>query len=135
MDPACIAVTTGSSGAFQLVFLAAFDPGDRVALASPGYPAYRNILAALGVEVIEIQTGPETRDQPSPELLEQAIATHGSLAGVIVASPANPTGTMLGRAELLPSSNGAVYGVCDSSAMRFTTASLLALKMILTAGV
>lgn len=100
VDPACIAVTTGSSGAFQLVFLAAFDPGDRVALASPGYPAYRNILAALGVEVIEIQTGPETRYQPSPELLEQAIATHGSLAGVIVASPANPTGTMLGRAEL-----------------------------------
>ena len=100
IDPKRIAVTTGSSGAFQLVFLAAFDPGDRVALASPGYPAYRNILAALGVQVIEIQTGIETRYQPTPELLEAAALEHGPLAGVIVASPANPTGTMLGRAEL-----------------------------------
>lgn len=100
IDPSRIAVTTGSSGAFQLVFLAAFDPGDRVALASPGYPAYRNILAALGVQVIEIATGIETRYQPTPELLDAAVAEHGELAGLIVASPANPTGTMLGRAEL-----------------------------------
>lgn len=100
IDPARIAVTTGSSGAFQLVFLAAFDPGDRVALASPGYPAYRNILAALGVQVIEIPTGIETRYQPTPELLNAAMAEHGELAGLIVASPANPTGTMLGRSEL-----------------------------------
>ncbi|MCA0379113.1 MAG: aminotransferase class I/II-fold pyridoxal phosphate-dependent enzyme [Actinobacteria bacterium] len=100
IDPKRIAVTTGSSGAFQLVFLAAFDPGDRVALASPGYPAYRNILAALGVQVIEIQTGIETRYQPTPELLDAAVAEHGDLAGLIVASPANPTGTMLGRNEL-----------------------------------
>ena len=100
VDPATIAITTGSSGAFQLVFLAAFDPGDRVALASPGYPAYRNILAALGVDVVEIPTGPETRYQPTPELLDAAVAAGGPLAGLIVASPANPTGTMLGRAEL-----------------------------------
>lgn len=100
VDPATVAVTTGSSGAFQLVFLAAFDPGDRVALASPGYPAYRNILAALGVQVVEIPTGPATRYQPTPELLDAAVAEHGPLAGLIVASPANPTGTMLGRAEL-----------------------------------
>lgn len=100
IDPSRIAVTTGSSGAFQLVFLAAFDPGDRVALASPGYPAYRNILAALGVQVVEIQTGIETRYQPTPEMLDAAVVEHGPLAGVIVASPANPTGTMLGRAEL-----------------------------------
>ena len=100
IDPKRIAVTTGSSGAFQLVFLAAFDPGDRVALASPGYPAYRNILAALGVQVIEIQTGIETRYQPTPELLDAAVTEHGDLAGLIVASPANPTGTMLGRNEL-----------------------------------
>lgn len=100
IDPARIAVTTGSSGAFQLVFLAAFDPGDRVALASPGYPAYRNILAALGVQVIEIATGIETRYQPTPALLDAAVAEHGELAGLIVASPANPTGTMLGRNEL-----------------------------------
>jgi len=99
VDPGSVAVTTGSSGAFQLVFLAAFDPGDRVALASPGYPAYRNILAALGVEVISIPTGIETRYQPTPELLDAAVAEHGPLAGLIVASPANPTGTMLGRAE------------------------------------
>ena len=100
VDPANVAVTTGSSGAFQLVFLAAFDPGDRVALASPGYPAYRNILTALGVEVVEIPTGLETRYQPTPALLDVAEAEHGPLAGLVVASPANPTGTMLTRAEL-----------------------------------
>ncbi|WP_233614206.1 pyridoxal phosphate-dependent aminotransferase [Leucobacter edaphi] len=100
VDPGEVAVTTGSSGAFQLVFLAAFDPGDAVALASPGYPAYRNILAALGVRVIEIPTGPETRYQPTPELLEAAVSEHGALAGLIIASPANPTGTMLNRADL-----------------------------------
>lgn len=100
VDPGRVAVTTGSSGAFQLVFLAAFDPGDRVALASPGYPAYRNILAALGVQVVEIPSGASTRYQPTPELLDAAVAEHGPLAGLIVASPANPTGTMLGRAEL-----------------------------------
>ncbi|MFC5337723.1 pyridoxal phosphate-dependent aminotransferase [Leucobacter denitrificans] len=100
VDPATVAVTTGSSGAFQLVFLTAFDPGDKVALVSPGYPAYRNILTALGIEVIEIPTGPETRYQPTPELLEAAVSEHGQLAGLIVASPANPTGTMLGREEL-----------------------------------
>ncbi len=95
-----IAVTTGSSGAFQLVFLAAFDPGDKVALASPGYPAYRNILAALGIQVVEIPTGGETRYQPTPDMLDSAVAAHGPLAGLIVASPANPTGTMLSRTEL-----------------------------------
>lgn len=100
VDPGTVAVTTGSSGAFQLVFLAAFDPGDRVALASPGYPAYRNILAALGVQVVEIPTGPDTRYQPTPALLDAAVQEHGPLAGVIIASPANPTGTMLGRSEL-----------------------------------
>ncbi|MBK0418958.1 aminotransferase class I/II-fold pyridoxal phosphate-dependent enzyme [Leucobacter sp. CSA1] len=100
VDPRSVAVTTGSSGAFQLVFLAAFDAGDRVALASPGYPAYRNILTALGVQVIEIPTGIESRYQPTPELLDAAVAEHGPLAGLVIASPANPTGTMLGRAEL-----------------------------------
>lgn len=100
VDPRHVAVTTGSSGAFQLVFLAAFDPGDRVALASPGYPAYRNILAALGVQVVEIQTGVETRYQPTPALLDAVVAEHGALAGLIIASPANPTGTMLSRADL-----------------------------------
>src|SRR5690606_9995319 len=100
VDPGSVAVTTGSSGAFPLVFLTAFDPGDRVALVSPGYPAYRHILAALGIDGVEIPTGPEPRSQPTPELLDAAVQEHGSLAGLIVASPANPTGTMLGRDEL-----------------------------------
>lgn len=95
VNPAQVAVTTGSSGAFQLGFLAAFDPGDRVALVTPGYPAYRNILSALGVEVIEIRTTIETRYQPTPALLDAAVSEHGPVAGVVLASPANPTGTML----------------------------------------
>src|SRR5947209_11623643 len=60
VDPAQIAVTTGSSGAFILAFLALFEPGDRVALANPGYPPYRHILSALGCEPVLIDTGPET---------------------------------------------------------------------------
>lgn len=99
VDPARIAVTTGSSGAFVLAFLSAFDVGDRVALASPGYPAYRNILSALGIEVVNIETGPETDFQPTPELLAQARAD-GPLDGLIVASPSNPTGTMIDKAGL-----------------------------------
>lgn len=100
VDPSRVAVTTGSSGAFQLVFLTAFDPGDRVALVSPGYPAYRNMLTALGVRVIDIATTLATRYQPTPELLAAAQAEHGHLAGLVIASPSNPTGTMLGRAQL-----------------------------------
>jgi len=86
-----IAVTTGSSAGFQLAFLAAFDAGARVALASPGYPAYRNILQALNVEVVDLATERADRYQPTVERLENA----GPLDGVIVASPSNPTGTML----------------------------------------
>ncbi|MGO2541250.1 MAG: aminotransferase class I/II-fold pyridoxal phosphate-dependent enzyme [Specibacter sp.] len=95
-----VAVTTGSSGAFMLVFLASFNPGDRVALARPGYPAYKNILKALGIEVIELDAGADTRFQPTPELLAAAAAEHGPLAGLVLASPANPTGTMVSRTEL-----------------------------------
>ncbi|MET9228694.1 pyridoxal phosphate-dependent aminotransferase [Lentzea sp. NPDC003310] len=87
VTPDDVVVTTGSSGAFTLAFLAAFDAGDRVALARPGYPAYRNILKALGCEVVELPCGPETRFQPTVEMLDPG------LKGVIVASPANPTGT------------------------------------------
>jgi aspartate/methionine/tyrosine aminotransferase len=96
IDPAEIAVTTGSSAAFQLAFLAAFEPGDRVALAAPGYPAYRNILSALGLETVLIEVGENAHYQPNPELL----ASLPDLAGLIVASPANPTGTMIAPAEL-----------------------------------
>lgn len=92
-----VVVTTGSSGAFLLAFLAAFDAGDRVALASPGYPAYRNILRALDVEVVDIQVDAASNFQPTPAHLD-AIAP--PLHGLIVASPANPTGTMLHEGEL-----------------------------------
>src|SRR5699024_8179749 len=95
-----IAVTTGSSGACVLNFLAAFDPGDRVALARPGYPAYRNILASLGVEVVDLDCGPEVRFQPTPEQLEAEVAASGPLRGLMLASPANPTGTMVNREQL-----------------------------------
>lgn len=99
VDPEAVAITTGSSGAFVLAFLAALDPGDRVAIARPGYPAYRNILAALGAEVVEIACGPEVRHQPTPELLDRAIAEHGPLTALVVASPANPTGTVIPDAD------------------------------------
>ena len=98
-DPERVAVTTRSSGGFQLAFLAAFDPGDRVALARPGYPAYRNILSALGCEVVDIDCGPEVRFQPTVTQLEVE-HRRNRLAGVILASPANPTGTMVTRTEL-----------------------------------
>lgn len=95
-----VAVTTGSSGAFVLTFLSAFNAGDRVALARPGYPAYKNILGALGIDVVELDCGPSTRFQPTPHMLDDAVATHGPLAGLMLASPANPTGTMVSRTEL-----------------------------------
>ncbi len=92
-----VVVTTGSSGGFLLAFLSAFESGDRVVMARPGYPCYRNVLTALGCEVVEIDCGPETRFQPTVEQLE---AVDGPIAGLVVASPANPTGTMLLPAEL-----------------------------------
>jgi aspartate/methionine/tyrosine aminotransferase len=95
-----VVVTTGSSGGFLLAFLAAFEPGDRVAMARPGYPCYRNVLTALGCEVVELDCGPATRFQPTVAQLEEAAAEPGGLAGVVVASPANPTGTMLLPEEL-----------------------------------
>jgi aspartate/methionine/tyrosine aminotransferase len=97
-----VVVTTGSSGGFLLAFLAAFEVGDRVLMARPGYPCYRNVLTALGCEVVEIDCGPETRFQPTVELLESAASEQegGRVAGVVIASPANPTGTMIPAAEL-----------------------------------
>jgi len=94
LDPARVVVTTGSSGGFVLAFLALFEPGDRVALANPGYPPYRHILSALGCEPVLIQTTAETRWVLSAKSL---IAEHRRkpLQGVVVASPANPTGTMM----------------------------------------
>jgi aspartate/methionine/tyrosine aminotransferase len=94
IDPARIAVTTGSSAGFILAFLALFEAGDRVAVAVPGYPPYRHILSALGCEPVAIPTTAATRWAITPELL---IAAHrrAPLKGVLVASPANPTGTMM----------------------------------------
>jgi aspartate/methionine/tyrosine aminotransferase len=97
VPPEQVVVTTGSSGGFLLAFLAVFDPGDRVALARPGYPCYRNILAALGCEVVDLPCGPQTRYQPTVEMLE---ALDRPVRGLVVASPANPTGTVLDPAEL-----------------------------------
>lgn len=87
-----VAVTTGASGAFPLAFLAAFEPGDRVALAAPFYPPYVNILTALGMVPVTLQTGPETRFQPTPALLDRLDPPP---QGLIVASPCNPVGSML----------------------------------------
>ena len=92
-----VVLTTGSSGGFLLAFLACFDVGDRVAIASPGYPCYRNILAALGCEVVEIPCGPDTRFQPTAQMLAEL---DPPVRGVVVASPANPTGTVIPPAEL-----------------------------------
>ena len=99
LDPARIAVTTGSSGGFLLAFLAAFEAGDRVALARPGYPAYANILTALGCQVVSLPCGPATRFQPTVPMLDEAHARE-PLDGLVVASPANPTGTMIEAEEL-----------------------------------
>ena len=94
LDPGRVVVTTGSSGGFVVAFLALFEPGDRVALANPGYPPYRHILSALGCEPVLIETSAETRWALSAKAL---IAEHRKkpIAGVLVASPANPTGTMM----------------------------------------
>lgn len=110
VEPDAVVVTTGSSGGFLLAFLACFDLGDRVAMASPGYPCYRNILSALGCEVVEIPCGPETRFQPTAELLAEL---DPPVQGVIVASPANPTGTVIPPEEL-----AAIASWCDESGAR-----------------
>jgi aspartate/methionine/tyrosine aminotransferase len=99
VDPARIAITTGSSAGFMLAFLAMFEPGDRVAIAAPGYPPYRNVLSALGCEAVLIPISAATRFALSPEALLEAHRAR-PLKGVLVASPANPTGTMMNREAL-----------------------------------
>lgn len=97
VTPDEVVVFPGSSGAFTTLFLAAFDVGDTVAMTRPGYPAYRNTLHALGCRVLELDCGPETRYQPTVEMLE---ALDEPPAGLVVASPANPTGTIIDPEEL-----------------------------------
>ncbi len=89
-----IAVTTGSSAGFALAFLAAFDPGDRLVVTAPGYPAYRNLAVAFGLETVEIPVGADTRYALTPALLEKA-HREKPVAGVLIASPANPSGTIM----------------------------------------
>ncbi|MGB3009971.1 MAG: pyridoxal phosphate-dependent aminotransferase [Mycobacterium sp.] len=105
-----VVLTTGSSGGFLLAFLACFDVGDRVAIASPGYPCYRNILCALGCEVVEIECGPATRFQPTVQMLAEL---DPPVKGLIVASPANPTGTVLPPQELVD-----IARWCDTEGVR-----------------
>ena len=112
VSPEDVIVTTGSSGGFLLSFLSAFEPGDRVAMARPGYPAYRNLLAVLGCEVVEFATDERTRFQPTVDLLDEL----GSISGLIVASPSNPTGTTLAPGEF-----AAIAGWCAGSGVQLVS--------------
>ncbi len=95
LNPDRVVVTPGSSGAFLLSFTALFDSGDRIGIGAPGYPSYRQILRALGLTPVDIQTAPENRLQPVAADLQGL-----DLAGLMVASPGNPTGTMLDHAAM-----------------------------------
>lgn len=106
LDPARVIVTPGSSGAFILAFSALFDAGQRVAMGDPGYPSYRQILRALSLEPVGIPTRPENRYQPRPGDLPEGCA------GLILASPGNPSGTVLRRDEL-----GALAGAARDRGM------------------
>ena len=99
VPPERIVVTTGSSAGFVLAFLALFDPGAKVALPSPGYPCYRHILTALGQSPVLLPTDAASRWMPTAEQIDAA-ARDGGLAGLVIASPANPTGTMLESGRL-----------------------------------
>src|SRR3954470_2090681 len=113
VDADRIVITTGSSGGFILAFLAMFEPGDRVAVTIPGYPPYRHILTALGCEPVLIETTSDTRHALTGEAL---LAAHRKtpLKGVLVASPANPTGTMMSREALT-----SLMAAADSAGIRF----------------
>ncbi len=109
-----IVATTGSSGAFVLSFLSAFNPGDRVAIMSPGYPCYNNILSAFGIKTVMLEGTAEGHYQPTLELLAAAI-TDQPLDGLIVASPSNPTGTILSE------DFGAISGWCEAQGVRLVS--------------
>lgn len=95
-----IVISMGASGAFLLTFLSVFEAGDKVAIAAPGYPAYRNILKALDIDPVEIPTTLDTNYQPTLEHLDALLDDHGKLDGLIIASPSNPAGTILSPEEL-----------------------------------
>ena len=108
--PERVAVTPGSSGGFVLAFLAAFDTGARVVLTAPSYPCYRNLLSALGIETVHVATGPGTNHQPTPELLDRL---DGRIDGLVIASPSNPTGSML-----TPEALGSLADYCHGRGIR-----------------
>ena len=109
LDPARVVITPGSSGGFILAFTALFDTHDKVGIGAPGYPSYRQILRALGFNPIDLQTQPENRYQPVP-----ADFADMDLAGLLVASPANPTGTMLDKPAM-----GALIDACGAQNASF----------------
>ena len=110
IDPHQVVVTTGSSGGFTALFLAAFDVGDVVVMSRPGYPAYRNTLQALGCRVVELDCGAESRYQPTVAMLDALLETLPEPpAGLVIASPSNPTGTIIDATEL-----AAIAAWCDA---------------------
>ena len=135
VEPERVIVTSGSSAAFVLSFLALFDAGARVALPAPGYPCYRHILTALGAAPVGLETGPNTRWMPTAGQIDEAAAA-SDLAGLLIASPANPTGTMLEPerlAEIVATCrrrglwfisdeiyHGLTYGVPEATALQFS---------------
>lgn len=110
VDPAEVVVTTGSSGGFLLSCLAAFDADDQVAMTRPGYPAYRNTLHSFGVDVVALDAGAESRYQPTVAMLE---ALPRPPKGLVLASPSNPTGTIIDASEL-----EAIAGWCAANGCR-----------------
>jgi aspartate/methionine/tyrosine aminotransferase len=110
VDPGRVVLTPGASGALLLAFAVLLDTGNRVAMGCPGYPAYRNVLRALDMEPVELACGPETRFQPTAAMIEQL---DPAPAALILASPANPTGTMLDRDEL-----ASMVDVCRQRSIR-----------------
>jgi len=113
VDPERVVVTTGSSNGFVLAFLSLFEPGDRVAVTVPGYPPYRHILTALGCEPVLIETTSETRHALTGEAL-LSVHRKTPLKGVLVASPANPTGTMMSKQAL-----SELIAVAEGAGIRF----------------
>lgn len=136
-----IAVTTGSSGAFLLAFLAAHDAGDRVAIARPGYPPYTSIQKALGLETVHVDVDERTGFHITAEHLDDLAAAPGGLQGVMVASPGNPTGSMLApeqlKALLLKAESlgirvvsdeiyhGITFGKTEATALRYTDEAIV----------
>ena len=97
INPERVVITTGASGGLILAFLGAFNNGDLVGITSPGYPAYKNILQALDIRSIEIPVGPKSSYQINTDLLDK-VDTH--IDGLIISSPANPTGSMISSVEM-----------------------------------